>query len=290
MNADFLTPLEHVCWVLGTLCAIVAAWFKLRSTWLSRREDREALQVKYRRRWEKLRTGQYLELPECGVRWLLGIRGKPKQRVETFTKWLHALSEDWHWPIMLLISVPGTVAIWILYGFALGIAATSAALILCYCFNKMNGLPDFGETVFYCTVAIYQLVSCILVLQLSLSLTIYWTALLLLGVMPFYALMIFVAILYSSDLIDRVISTPMNASDEDALNIGCALTISFFVTAAALFVGYLCSTSVASKAALGDAAEAFEAELRRALLAHDPRGAYREEVLFHCITARPPSP
>lgn len=43
-------------------------------------------------------------------------------------------------------------------------------------------------------------------------------------------------------------------------------------------LGYLYSTSVCSKRVLGKNADPFEAELRAALLAHDPRGVFREDM------------
>jgi SAM-dependent methyltransferase len=44
------------------------------------------------------------------------------------------------------------------------------------------------------------------------------------------------------------------------------------------FIGYLHSTSVASRSALGGSATAFEADLRRTLLRHDPAGLYQEQM------------
>ena len=76
MNPEVLKSLENICWFCGTLSAVVAAWFKLRSTWLSKPEDREALQEAYRVRWQRLRDGGYLELPERGVRWLLWLKNE----------------------------------------------------------------------------------------------------------------------------------------------------------------------------------------------------------------------
>lgn len=45
-------------------------------------------------------------------------------------------------------------------------------------------------------------------------------------------------------------------------------------------IGYLRSTSVASARILGDKAEAFDAALTAALLAHDPSGRYGEQIRF----------
>lgn len=56
------------------------------------------------------------------------------------------------------------------------------------------------------------------------------------------------------------------------------------------FIGYLYSTSFASRAVLGDTAKAFEAELRAALLAHDPRGEYEETMNFYYILGERPGP
>jgi hypothetical protein len=53
-------------------------------------------------------------------------------------------------------------------------------------------------------------------------------------------------------------------------------------------VGYLHSTSVASKRVLGANAGAFETELRAALLAHDPSGIYRENTQWGYTFARKP--
>lgn len=53
-------------------------------------------------------------------------------------------------------------------------------------------------------------------------------------------------------------------------------------------VGYVYSTSVASPRRLGDRADAFEAALRRALLAHDPSGTYDETLDFAYTLARLP--
>jgi SAM-dependent methyltransferase len=54
-------------------------------------------------------------------------------------------------------------------------------------------------------------------------------------------------------------------------------------------LGYLYSTSVSSKAALGGNAEAFEADLKSALLAHDPGGVYREDIQWGYTIARKPA-
>jgi SAM-dependent methyltransferase len=53
-------------------------------------------------------------------------------------------------------------------------------------------------------------------------------------------------------------------------------------------VGYLYSTSVASKHALGDRAANFEADLRQTLLAHDARGEYPATISFGYTLARRP--
>ncbi len=54
------------------------------------------------------------------------------------------------------------------------------------------------------------------------------------------------------------------------------------------FIGYLYSTSVASRRVLGDDVEAFEADLRRELLACDSSGRYSETVDFFYNLARRP--
>lgn len=52
-------------------------------------------------------------------------------------------------------------------------------------------------------------------------------------------------------------------------------------------VGLTFSISVSSKRVLGDRADAFEAELRSALLGYDESGEYDEELRFFAIIARP---
>ncbi len=53
-------------------------------------------------------------------------------------------------------------------------------------------------------------------------------------------------------------------------------------------LGFLYSTSVCSRRILGAGAEAFESDLRAALHAHDPGGAYREEIQWgYTIGGRP---
>ena len=191
MNTDFLTSLEHVCWVLGMLAAVVSAWFKLRSTWLSRQEDREALQAKYRARWEILRNKRYLELPERGVRWLLGIKAKPKRWAEVVSGRLDTfLDKGREWIFIAVICIPGTLAVWNLYGSTLGIAVILGALILTASFKILHKVPDWCTMVVLFLIGMYMLVSCVPVLQLSLSSRIYWTALILIGIMPLYALML----------------------------------------------------------------------------------------------------
>jgi SAM-dependent methyltransferase len=54
-------------------------------------------------------------------------------------------------------------------------------------------------------------------------------------------------------------------------------------------VGNLFSTSVCSRHALGASADALAAELRSALLAHDPHGRYHEEAPFGYTLGRKPS-
>lgn len=54
------------------------------------------------------------------------------------------------------------------------------------------------------------------------------------------------------------------------------------------FIGYLYSTSFASRAVLGDRQEHFEADLRNTLLSYDPSGRYTETLRFHCIVGGKP--
>jgi hypothetical protein len=54
-------------------------------------------------------------------------------------------------------------------------------------------------------------------------------------------------------------------------------------------IGYLYSTSFCSKHVLGDTSEAFEADLRAALLAHDSSGTYREQMGFGYTIGRKPT-
>lgn len=54
-------------------------------------------------------------------------------------------------------------------------------------------------------------------------------------------------------------------------------------------LGNLRSTSVLSRAALGERHQAFEAALTSALLAHDPSGRYAETVRFGYTVARKPA-
>jgi hypothetical protein len=53
-------------------------------------------------------------------------------------------------------------------------------------------------------------------------------------------------------------------------------------------MGFLFSTSVASKKALGASAHDFEADLRSALLQHDPSGSYPATVTYFYRIARKP--
>jgi hypothetical protein len=55
------------------------------------------------------------------------------------------------------------------------------------------------------------------------------------------------------------------------------------------FIGYLYSTSFASKGSLGSSAESIEEELRRELLAYDPSGRYPETIAFSYILGRVPA-
>jgi len=54
-------------------------------------------------------------------------------------------------------------------------------------------------------------------------------------------------------------------------------------------IGYLYSSSFCSKHVLGDSSDAFEADLRAALLAHDPSGTYREQIGFGYTIGRKPA-
>jgi SAM-dependent methyltransferase len=54
-------------------------------------------------------------------------------------------------------------------------------------------------------------------------------------------------------------------------------------------IGYCYSGSRTSKRALGEKAEAFEADLKQALLAYDPRGVYPETAKFGYILGRRPA-
>jgi SAM-dependent methyltransferase len=52
------------------------------------------------------------------------------------------------------------------------------------------------------------------------------------------------------------------------------------------FIGYLYSTSFASRAVLAESADQFEADMRSKLLAYDARGLYEELIHFYYIRAR----
>ena len=54
-------------------------------------------------------------------------------------------------------------------------------------------------------------------------------------------------------------------------------------------VGYLFSTSYASRAIFGGLADGFAEAVRAALLAHDPRGQFREALSAYVVTGRRPS-
>lgn len=54
------------------------------------------------------------------------------------------------------------------------------------------------------------------------------------------------------------------------------------------FIGFLYSTSKASKSVLGDNVNEFEADMRQALLNYDSRGCYRETIDFYYILGRVP--
>ena len=60
----------------------------------------------------------------------------------------------------------------------------------------------------------------------------------------------------------------------------------FFQTT--LLIGYAYSTSVLSRQALGEQVGMFEADLRRTLLACDPRNVYPARVRFWCAVGRRP--
>jgi len=54
--------------------------------------------------------------------------------------------------------------------------------------------------------------------------------------------------------------------------------------------GFMLSTAVLSRLALGDGAAGFEAELRRDLLARSPDGSFAQRVSFACeLYRRPPA-
>ncbi|WP_432832884.1 class I SAM-dependent methyltransferase [Dactylosporangium sp. CA-092794] len=54
------------------------------------------------------------------------------------------------------------------------------------------------------------------------------------------------------------------------------------------FLGYLYSTSFASKSVLGDRIESFESDMQEALRNHDPSGIYTETLRFHCVIGHKP--
>ena len=62
MNLEALKAIEYTFWACGSFAGIAAAWFKLRSEYLSKNEDRAALQEKYRNMWLMIRDRHYLEL------------------------------------------------------------------------------------------------------------------------------------------------------------------------------------------------------------------------------------
>ncbi len=54
-------------------------------------------------------------------------------------------------------------------------------------------------------------------------------------------------------------------------------------------MGFLLSTSVSSKAALGDNMGLFEADLRKSLHFHNPSGVYRERIQWGYTLGRKPA-
>jgi hypothetical protein len=159
---------------------------------------------------------------------------------------------EYQWIFIASAVIPVPVAVWILYSHTLGIVASISSLILFVLITRILGLPilkwdiklglsERGETVGGILLIIHAFISCFLILKLALSLKIYWTALLLMGVMPIYAAMILVTFVTLCEAIRLLTQQHFMPKDEDSLNIGFAFTLSFFITAIALFFGFVCS-------------------------------------------------
>ena len=241
MNSEFLKTLEDICWFCGTLAAVVAAWFKLRSTWLSKSEDREALQGTYLARWRRLQAGGFLQLPERGVRWLLQLRSKARigpGRLFIPLEWFSGL------PTGIAVSVvliPGVIAGWVLYGSTVGIVA---AVVVALAFalvgtQRLGTPPDWVGIALVPLVVGYVLFYCVVVLQLAVSLGVYWSVLLLLLVLPLYGHMASLLVFLSLELVRLFKGAPRlrEVREETAAGLGAALSLSFLVTAVALLVG-----------------------------------------------------
>jgi len=136
MNPEILNVLECILWAWGIISGIFAAWFKLRSIWLSKPEDRQSLQAQYRLQWQIIRDKRFLELPERGVRWLLYLKGKLKEMSKAFGYRVYNLFGKLSSPLVeyttmsAFILIPGAVSSWILYGMTFGITASVVGLIV----------------------------------------------------------------------------------------------------------------------------------------------------------------
>ncbi len=247
MTSEVLAILENTFWACGTLAAVVAAWFKLRSTWLSKPEDREALQELYRMRWQRLRDGRYLEVPERGVGWLLGLKHEAaKQIIHAFSSVVGVLPSAVITSVAYVMFVPVFVGIWLRFGMIYSILAGVFGLFVLLALIDVEhpALPRSMaskirrarfEKRLFAIVAMLLCASFIIWLRFALALDeLWWTATVLSVAFPLYVY------LGCSMLIaaNASISFPEQRHDA-AVTVGFAVAASVVVTAIALLIGSL---------------------------------------------------
>jgi len=228
MNPEILNTLVNTCWACGTVTGIFAAWFKMRSIFLSKQEDREALQEKYRARWQSIRDGGYLELPERGVIWLIRLKDQT-------AKWSDALVEKFvesKFGLSIFI-VAGPVSLQIHYGMTILEVLGVLGGFLLIIFVAVIVTKSRGDLILPVSGVLYSFVLCITMLQIALSLNIYWTVFLIMIILPIIVLSILMAL---SSLIEGFFPATYEVGNEGA-SFSVAFAISFLITAIALLIG-----------------------------------------------------
>ncbi len=234
MDDQSLRAIEITCWAIAACFGIPGIGLRMLDAWQSD-EARNSTRDWYRGKLHTLQQTRLRRLPETVIEWLLQTRRAIGQGVITS---FHKTPKSFKYALPIILSLASLVSAWILLGWraGVGVAILSGCLpvvtlIQAKTAHKVPGAVG-GMALLLATSA--WLVGIVCGLKILLALSTVLAALVMLGVLPLFALGLGLVVGTAGVATNRDFNSGGNAG----LLVGMTMALSFFVTLCALLIGH----------------------------------------------------